>query len=453
MPTNTYVELDKKTTIASVDSVTFTSIPSTYTDLVLVVNGENVSSDQGLACQVGTGTIDTAVNYSTIYMLGSGSTTGSSRITADPHAVVGRMGNANSTSIIQFLNYSNATTKKTILGRGNNGAYVIQHASMWQGTTAINTIKVFNLTSVNLAAGATFSLYGIKAQPVVSAAKATGGTITFGADGYTYHAFTAGGTFTPSSALTCDALVVAGGGGSGANVGGGGGAGGLRLLASQAFANGTAYAVSVGGGGTGGVGGSGSGGAAATAGINSSIIGGALSIASSGGGQGGGGYASRASGNGGSGGGSTYSETFTTGNTGGYSPVEGFGGGNVPTALWGRGAGGGGASQTGFSGSSTGAGAGGAGVSSYNSIDFSVWLSATAKGSSGKLAGGGGGGNYNGPAAGAGGAGGGGNGSLTTVAGVAGVANTGGGAGGGGGDFSNGAAGGSGLVIIRYESI
>jgi hypothetical protein len=159
----TYEPIATHTIPSTTASYTFTSIPATYTDLVLIVNGQNTSSDQGLTCQVGTGSIDTAANYSWSYVLGSGTSALSGRVANDTSAVVGRMGNDNSTSIVHFMNYSNTTTKKTILGRGNNGAYAIQHVGLWQGTTAINTIKIFNLTSVSFAAGVVLTLYGIKA--------------------------------------------------------------------------------------------------------------------------------------------------------------------------------------------------------------------------------------------------------------------------------------------------
>ena len=447
---NTYVALSTQTLGTAASSVTLSlSGISGYTDLVLVANGSTSTATGNVRVQFNG---DTAANYSNTRVLGDGSAASSARDSNVGSSAIGDWGTDRCTLVTNFQNYSNSTTNKTILSRSGSEGYVSAYVGLWRNTGAITSITIFKNSS-NFTAGSTFSLYGIKAA-VVPTAQATGGTITYGADGYTYHTFTAGGTFTPSSTLTCDALVVAGGGGGGANVGAGGGAGGLRLLASQSFTNATAYTVSVGGGGTGGVGGSGAGGAIATAGVNSSIIGGVLSIASSGGGLGGGGYGGKTDGgNGGSGGGSTYSQTYSTGNTGSYSPVEGFRGGIVDAALYGRASGGGGASQEGFSASAAGAGAGGAGTSSYNSIDFSVWLSATSKGVSGKLAGGGGGGNYNGPTAGLGGSGGGGNGSLTTVVGVAGTVNTGGGGGGAGGDFVNGGAGGSGLVIIRYVSV
>jgi hypothetical protein len=454
---NTYVALSTQTLAVATNTVTLSlSGISGYTDLVLVINaGSSAGADANFRLNG-----DSGSNYSRTSITGNGSAASSSRTA---NAIIGRFnfngypnGGAGDTIIIaHFMDYANTTTNKTVISRAGNASLGTDAVvNLWRNTAAITSIEILSTAAATYAVGSTFSLYGITAAPVVTAAKATGGTIVFAADGYTYHTFTAGGVFTPSSALTCDALVVAGGGGGGANVGAGGGAGGLRLLASQAFTSATAYTVSIGGGGTAGVGGSGAGGAVATAGVNSSIIGGVLSISTSGGGSGGGGYSGKTNGgNGGSGGGSTYSQTFSTGNTGSYSPVEGYRGGIVDAALYGRASGGGGASQEGFSASGAGAGAGGAGVSSYNSIDFANWLTATSKGSSGKLSGGGGGGNYNGPTAGLGGAGGGGNGSLTNVVGVAGTVNTGGGGGGGGGDFVNGSAGGSGLVIIRYASV
>jgi len=159
----TYESIATHTIPSTTASYTFTSIPATYTDLVLIVNGKNISSDQGLTCQVGTGSIDTAANYSCTYLLGSGTSSASGRFTSDTNGLIGRMGNDNSTSIAHFMNYSNTTTKKTILSRGNNGAYAIAHVVLWQGTTAIDTIKVFNLTSVSFAAGVVLTLYGIKA--------------------------------------------------------------------------------------------------------------------------------------------------------------------------------------------------------------------------------------------------------------------------------------------------
>lgn len=159
----TYTPIATTTLGSAAASYTFSSIPSTYTDLVLIIGGSNVSGDQGIVTQVGNGSIDTGSNYSTTYLLGNGSSASSGRAANDTSIIAGRMDANPSTSIIHYMNYSNTTTYKTVLGRGNDGSYVIQHVGLWRNTAAINTIKVYNLSSVNFAAGTVITLYGIAA--------------------------------------------------------------------------------------------------------------------------------------------------------------------------------------------------------------------------------------------------------------------------------------------------
>jgi len=94
------------------------------------------------------------------------------------------------------------------------------------------------------------AISGFIGTPAVSAAKATGGTITSDATHW-YHSFTASGTFTPLEALTIDIVVIAGGGGGGVAAGGGGGAGGVLGFASQSVTT-TGYTCTVGAGGSSG---------------------------------------------------------------------------------------------------------------------------------------------------------------------------------------------------------
>ena len=160
---STYTPIATTTLGSAAASYTFSSIPSTYTDLVLIIGGSNVSGDQGIVTQVGNGSIDTGSNYSTTYLLGNGSSASSGRASNDTSIIAVRMDANPSTSIIHYMNYSNTTTYKTVLGRGNDGTYVIQHVGLWRSTAAINTIKVYNLSSVNFATGTVITLYGIAA--------------------------------------------------------------------------------------------------------------------------------------------------------------------------------------------------------------------------------------------------------------------------------------------------
>jgi hypothetical protein len=345
------------------------------------------------------------------------------------------------------MNYSNSTTYKTVIGRGNlSSQLAIATVGLWRSSSAITSVTIIPENG-NIAVGSTFSVYGIAAQPVPTA-KATGGTIVYAADGYTYHTFTSSGTFTPSVGLTCDVLTIAGGGGSGANHGGGGGGGGLLYTSSSAFSA-TGYAVTVGAGGTGSPYPSGGTG---TNGVNSSVN----SLVAIGGGRGGDFSNSYEALDGGSGGGAQASGTSYVGlGTSG----QGFNGGgkNPNYAL--VGGGGGGAGAVGQTQTLALCANGGVGLATY-----SQWGAATSTGQNVNgvyyYAGGGGGGGWNGSipvgTIGYGGYGGGGNSGATTGGGVsngtAGTANTGGGGGCGGGGSSTGSAGGSGLVIIRYVS-
>ena len=452
---NTYVALKTNTVTGSaVASVVFdlTGI-SGYTDLVLVATG-TATALTNLSLRFNG---DTTSNYSRTMLYGNGSTATSYRVANYSGIPLGDFDTSQiATHIVNIQNYNNATTFKTVLARWNNNAGTYASlgatASLWRKTPeAITSITIY-ADSGNLNVGSTFSLYGI-ANADQGTAKATGGMITEDST-YWYHTFAASGTFTPKQSLSCDYLVVAGGGGGGGYYhGAGGGAGGLRAITTQALTNGTNYAVTVGAGGAGGV----VNGGAGTNGVASSFN----SFATSGGGGGGstnGSLVGSTGKAGGSGGGapSYNSSLFGAGNAGSYSPVEGYAGGTAGSSgapYYGAG-GGGGAAAVGSNGSSSAGGAGGAGTDTYNSINFSSWLTATNTGSSSKLAGGGGGSAYDVGSFGAGGVGGGGRGANqvgSTNNPVAGTANTGGG--GGGSERSGagvGAAGGSGLVIVRY---
>jgi len=432
MPTNTYVPIFS-TTVSSAGSVTFSSIPQTYTDLVIVVNATPVAGDDSFYVQLGNGTIDTGTNYSTTYLYGTGSTALSGREANTNQMQLGRYGTAQSVSIINIMNYSNTTTYKTGISRANNpSAIVMSFVSTWRSTAAVNILKL----NGTFAVGTTVSLYGIASEE--ASAKATGGIVTSDST-YFYHTFLASGTFTPKQSLTCDYLVVAGGGGGGGNNGAGGGAGGLRSTVSATGGGGTvetalslsatAYTVTVGAGGAGNSNGNGTNG-------NNSVFGSITSTA----GGGGGGLTSAGS-NGGSGGGGCGVGNAAAG-TG--TANQGYAGGAGTTNQ--NAGGGGGAGQIGEAAQGSGSNQGGKGG---NGVQITALATPTSTGAnSGYYAGGGGGGGGGGnPAArGTGGFGGGGQGGHTTGI-TAATANTGGGGGGGAG---TGEAGGSGIVIVRY---
>jgi hypothetical protein len=439
-------------------------------DTIIIPSGATISN-QGTAAGFGpTG----AVSWNT------------TKITADPNPAVTGVGYfADTTSaaftitlpatpaagaVVGIADYANtfATNNLTVDRNGSNIGGVAENA-----TLEINGISV-TFVYVDATQGWIVTDSGQRSNLDTSKfVAATGGTITC-CGNYKIHTFTGPGTFTVTNAgnsggsNSVDYLVVAGGasGGVAGNGGGGGGAGGYRESkatgapwTASPLASSTSLPVSVQGYpitvGAGGasipvspnsvLGNSG----------NSSIF---STITSAGGGGGGATAPINAGVNGGSAGGGSgvLGAPGGTGNTPPTSPPQGNNGGpsNGTPGFNGRAGGGGGAGAAAVQGStspsSLPAGNGGAGATT------SISGSPTA------YAGGGGGAAQNGPTTalgGSGGTGGGGSGGATgaslpaPVASVAGTTNRGGGGGGGIGcqPIAPGAAGGSGIVIIRYK--
>jgi hypothetical protein len=446
---STYTPIASVTLSSAQSSVTFSGIPQTYTDLVLVANGR--TSADGIYVNLRLNN-DTSNTLSATRLLGNGSSASSSRATAQSLLTLTPNTAWDTTNpgtiIVQIQNYSNTTTNKTMLVRGNIerpgvGGEVSAIVGMWASTAAVNRVD-FSTGSSTFLAGTTFNLYGVANASITNTAKATGGdTIT--TDGtYWYHTFYSSGTFTPTQALTADYLVVAGGGAGGTYFGGGGGAGGLRCTITATGGGGSlesalsltaqSYTVTV------GAGGAGSNSVAASSGSNSVFS----TITATGGGAGGA-FNSNPSTGGSGGGGSTNSSSGQNGGAG--TANQGYAGGNATWDGTNRStAGGGGAGAVGSANSGASGGNGGAGVAT------------SITGSSVTYAAGGGGCAYSsGSGQGSGGSSIGGNGGTrSTPAPTSGATNTGSGGGGAAdgpsaspGGYAGG-SGGSGIVIVRY---
>jgi hypothetical protein len=164
----TYEPIATTTLGSAAASYTFSSIPTTYTDLVLVVAGTVSVNGENILIQFNG---DTAANYSFTYLYGTGSAAASGRQTARSAANANYQTAFSSTeqsnAVMQVQNYSNSTTYKTSLSRSNNpngsslpGTEAL--VSLWRNTAAITSILV-KAGSGNLNTGFTLTLYGIKA--------------------------------------------------------------------------------------------------------------------------------------------------------------------------------------------------------------------------------------------------------------------------------------------------
>ena len=156
----TYEPIATSTLGSAVSSYTFTSIPSTYTDLIIVAN-HSTSSAAGITLTFNS---DTGNNYSFTYMQGNGSAASSNRASNQGTMDVSyQNANALSNAIIQIQNYANGSVYKTVLSRANDASVVtMAYVGLWRSYSAINSVKLASYAG-NFNVGTTFTLYGIKA--------------------------------------------------------------------------------------------------------------------------------------------------------------------------------------------------------------------------------------------------------------------------------------------------
>lgn len=157
----TYEKIATTTLGSAAATVTFSSITGAYTDLVLVYNGTNSDSNAGMRLQVNS---DTGSNYSDTQLNGYSSGTNSSRSSNATAADISFGTTVQTSSIANFMNYSNTTTYKTVLVRtGVAGASSAVRANviLWRNTAAINAISIFRESGQTISTGSTFTLYGI----------------------------------------------------------------------------------------------------------------------------------------------------------------------------------------------------------------------------------------------------------------------------------------------------
>ena len=155
----TYEPIATTTVGTATDTVTFSSISGSYTDLVIVFNGTAAASTTaGLRFNS-----DTGSNYSHTYVLGDGSTALANRGVNTTFMNQFYPNTTRGTVIFNILNYSNTTTYKTVLTRvSNTGNYAGLLVGLWRSTSAITSVTLFG-NGTNFSTGSTFTIYGIAA--------------------------------------------------------------------------------------------------------------------------------------------------------------------------------------------------------------------------------------------------------------------------------------------------
>jgi hypothetical protein len=161
---STMTPIVTNTLTANATTVTFSSIPQTYTDLCLIVTATSSSGGDNLWIRYN----GSASGYSGTTLYGTGTAAGTTRRSTQTRLMTEVAYPTTAQGfhyIANIMNYSNTTTYKTTLIRANaagQGAEV--YVGLYQSTAGITQLDFqVGVGTVSFATGSTFTLYGIKA--------------------------------------------------------------------------------------------------------------------------------------------------------------------------------------------------------------------------------------------------------------------------------------------------
>lgn len=172
----TYVNITSTTLSVASNSVTFSSIPATYTDLVVRCSVRSLQNDgiEGTQINLAYNGETATTTYSYTILRSNGSAASSLRISNDnklsPGWVPSALATANtfSNTEIYIPNYAVSQNKQSFsFGVPENNAtaapFLSTIAHLWRNTNTISSIRIFDTSSgFNFAVGSSFYLYGIK---------------------------------------------------------------------------------------------------------------------------------------------------------------------------------------------------------------------------------------------------------------------------------------------------
>lgn len=161
----TYEPIATTTLGAASASITFSSIPATYTDIIVILSATmTAGSDLNIRFNS-----DTATNYSYTYLGGSGTNaTSSGSINDTSIRLDQRSGTATNIPFfgkMDIFSYAGSYYKTVLINFNNdqNGAGSIDETvGLWRSTAAISTITL-TAVSTTFKIGSMATLYGIKA--------------------------------------------------------------------------------------------------------------------------------------------------------------------------------------------------------------------------------------------------------------------------------------------------
>ena len=161
----TYEPIATTTLGADAATITFSSIPATYTDLRLTIV---FTSTGTISHRLGFNG-ETATNYSNTLLTGNGTSAASIRATTQNGIRWASHNTGVSSSVPQMANidifsYAGATNKTVLVegsGDHNGSGYVDRVVGLWRNTAAINAVNLYFLDATEFKTGTTATLYGI----------------------------------------------------------------------------------------------------------------------------------------------------------------------------------------------------------------------------------------------------------------------------------------------------
>jgi hypothetical protein len=158
---------------SSAASVTFSSIPATYTDLVVQASMRTDRVDVLDIAGI-TFSSDTSTNYSATTLYGNGaSVTSSIRsnfANVRENTIIGNSGLSNTFGSFEMYipNYLISASKPfsgfmvTENNSSTSGTAIVAVSNLWRNTATISSMNFFPITGPNFLTGSSFYLYGIK---------------------------------------------------------------------------------------------------------------------------------------------------------------------------------------------------------------------------------------------------------------------------------------------------
>ena len=162
------------TTVTTAQTISFTSIPQTYTDLVLYYTGRESSSNVSAGNRYTFNSASSTYSMNSIYI--QGNTQSSDNFTSYSYVRLGEMPANTATAnyfgagIITVFNYAGGTWKSTFhrwhgVASASNNTSVCEGGAQWQSQAAITSMQLL-VGQANFMPGSKATLFGITKTPL-----------------------------------------------------------------------------------------------------------------------------------------------------------------------------------------------------------------------------------------------------------------------------------------------